>query len=80
MENYCKWCVKSWRKRAWFGIKWKIQDSHVVIHGAIDKDLSYRVIFSGKIAETGEDVFAIYFWFKKCWDRTKFQSFAIWRI
>ena len=39
----------------------KSNDSHVVMHGAIDKDLSYRVIFSGKIAETDEDVFAIYF-------------------
>ena len=38
----------------------KSNDSHVVMHGVIDKDLSYRVIFSGKIAETGEDVFAIY--------------------
>jgi len=38
----------------------KSNDSHVVMHGAIDKDLSYRVIFSGKIVETSEDVFAIY--------------------
>jgi hypothetical protein len=40
----------------------KSNDSHVVMHGAVDKDLSYKVIFSGKIAETGEgDVFDIYF-------------------
>ena len=41
----------------------KSNDSHVEMHGAAsDEDLSYKVIFSGKIAETGEeDVFDIYF-------------------
>jgi len=41
----------------------KSNDSHVVMHEIdSDKDLSYRVIFSGKIAETGEEnVFAISF-------------------
>jgi len=48
-----------------FELSEESNDSHVVIHETIDKDLSYRVIFSGKIAETSEDVFAIYFWFKK---------------
>ncbi|QLH05678.1 hypothetical protein [Nitrosopumilus ureiphilus] len=41
----------------------KSNGSHVIMHGtASDEDLSYRVIFSGKIAETDEEnVFAISF-------------------
>ena len=41
----------------------KFNDSHVVMHGtASDEDLSYRIIFSGKIAETGEEnLFAVSF-------------------
>ncbi|MCV0410675.1 hypothetical protein [Nitrosopumilus sp.] len=44
-------------------ISGKSNDSHGVIHGiASDEDLSYRVIFSGKITETGEEnEFAISF-------------------
>jgi len=34
----------------------KSNDSHVVMHGTVsDEDLSYRVIFSGKIVETDEE-------------------------
>ncbi len=41
----------------------KSNGSHVVMHGtASDEDLSYRIIFSGKIAETdGKNIFAVFF-------------------
>ncbi len=40
----------------------KFNGSHVVMHGtASDEDLSYRVVFSGKVVETDEEIVAIYF-------------------
>jgi len=41
----------------------KSNGSHVVMHGtALDEDLSYKIIFSGKITETDEEnIFAISF-------------------